>query len=540
MSGVSANNSSLQADQGDHSAQASSEPIYRADPDFLNEIVRSKEPPVYVDRSTGETVTKGKLVGGIPYTNPRPDKPSITIRNPATGEQSSSDNADHVFSQQSISKPLAMAEAVGKAGSPQAYTQLIATKPSGRPYNSRDLLPDGRPYNSSVNTGAIGTWNVIGAKTPLGHDPLNPYQQSLRAATGNPGIHPNTQMALGEYNERPSEYEDSNNQKIVKTQAEPGGLLDKAAPTGKVFSAADRQRLGDQAFLNYCLACSEGVNTKDLAAMGAMFENHGALVDPVAGSTKVLDPRVADFVSRNTVMTGSYDEAGEALIKHHAPVKSGVEGGMMGTVETADGRKFGVGAYHPDLNAAGNSGASQKYLQSISQKRIALPGEEGAYQEKGHSLTSTSPGEFGESPHEMDARLKNATMPQTASAIEQALQQRSAGNKAYYMKEPTPYSEAKNKNLMLGGEKLLTAPDSEGKLKDYVLAPSTHQLNKIRVLGAIGPAGEAMEMSGRKMPGSWPEDGSNDLHQEGLSDKPSSDEPTAAGKVGEKLPGGRL
>ena len=482
---ISSNHAASSATGEDVHEQAPTKPFYELTDALLDEVVRKSTPPEYQAPGSDTVETKGKLVGGIPHTNPDPAMASLALVQPHTGQRFASGMADmHAFSGQSIFKAPNTAYAVQKAGSPSAFNQVIGVEPSGRPYNSRDLMKDGRPYNSSVNTGAIGTWALNVAKTPEGEKPFAGFLSLLRKATDNPDLQPNLDMAVGEDAEPAADGGPNNNRVIAQAMAEPGGLIDRAAPKGTTFTQADRNRIAETARQYYNSQSSIPIKTPELANLAATLENRGTLVREDGGEpVKVMEPHVADFVNRNNAMTGSYDESGKVFVKHHAPVKSGVEGGLMGTVETANGLKLGAGAYHPHLNAAGNSDAGQKMLHTLSQLNLTtVPDQRGA---GGHGpLQQMQPHALGESAYEMDNRLKDLTTPETHGAIRQALAERNPDRTGYYMKQPTAYSEAKNKNIMVGAEPLLTAQDNNGDLKQYVLASSDHQLQKIRVLDA--------------------------------------------------------
>ncbi|MEB3199345.1 MAG: glutaminase [Synechococcaceae cyanobacterium] len=66
---------------------------------------------------------------------------------------------------QSVSKPLSYAYALDRLGE-ASTAEHIGDEPSGRPFNSLDLLPDGRPFNACVNAGAILVAGLIAAAHP--------------------------------------------------------------------------------------------------------------------------------------------------------------------------------------------------------------------------------------------------------------------------------------------------------------------------------------------------------------------------------------
>ncbi|MEA3119726.1 MAG: glutaminase, partial [Paraburkholderia sp.] len=178
---------------------------YEVTPKLLEDIIASRRSPV----------GKGKPVEGIPYTNPDPEKRSITVMNARTGQLVCVGDMNHRFSQQSMSKPTAMALAMKLMGGDDSrYRQFVGVEASGRPYNAHDLLPDGRPFNSSVNMGALATWVLIMAHTPQGEDPFKLFLNEMKSMTNNPNLDFNEKMAHGQFAHRP-EGEKSGNQKLL-------------------------------------------------------------------------------------------------------------------------------------------------------------------------------------------------------------------------------------------------------------------------------------------------------------------------------------
>lgn len=103
----------------------------------------------------------------------------------------------------------------------------------------------------------------------------------------------------------------------------------------------------------------EGYTKRDLALMGATFANAG--VHPVTGQRVVT----AD-VARQTlaVMTGCgmYDAAGQWLTSVGIPAKSGVAGGLLGSLPG----QLGIGVVSPRLDEHGNSVRGVKLFQRLS------------------------------------------------------------------------------------------------------------------------------------------------------------------------------
>jgi len=109
----------------------------------------------------------------------------------------------------------------------------------------------------------------------------------------------------------------------------------------------------------YTRQCSVNVNAKDLAAMAATLANGGT--NPVT-KKKVLDPAHVPGVLSVMATAGLYDDTGKWLFHTGLPAKSGVGGGI---IAVAPG-KFGIAAFSPPLDAAGNSVRAQKAIADVS------------------------------------------------------------------------------------------------------------------------------------------------------------------------------
>src|SRR6187200_2967881 len=109
----------------------------------------------------------------------------------------------------------------------------------------------------------------------------------------------------------------------------------------------------------YTRQCSIGVNAKDLATMAATLAAAGK--NPVTGK-QVLDAAKVAGVLAVMATAGLYDESGKWLYHTGLPAKSGVGGGII----AVSPGKFGIAAFSPPLDAAGNSVRSQKAITDVS------------------------------------------------------------------------------------------------------------------------------------------------------------------------------
>src|SRR5699024_11574011 len=83
------------------------------------------------------------------------------------------------------------------------------------------------------------------------------------------------------------------------------------------------------AVMTYTLQCSTKVNVKDLAVISATLANGGT--QPVTGA-KILDPDVCRLTQAVMSSAGLYAGAGRWMAEVGIPAKSGVSGGLLGSL----------------------------------------------------------------------------------------------------------------------------------------------------------------------------------------------------------------
>jgi glutaminase len=111
----------------------------------------------------------------------------------------------------------------------------------------------------------------------------------------------------------------------------------------------------------YTKQCAVEMNCVDLAKIGAVFANDG--LDPESGK-QLISRDVARICKTFMVTCGMYNSSGEFAIKVGIPAKSGVSGGIMGSVPG----RCGIGIFGPALDEVGNSFAGVKLLEGLSAK----------------------------------------------------------------------------------------------------------------------------------------------------------------------------
>jgi glutaminase len=116
----------------------------------------------------------------------------------------------------------------------------------------------------------------------------------------------------------------------------------------------------------YTRQCSINVSAKDLATMAATLANGGK--NPVTKKQVIAAEHVPQILAVMAT-AGLYDDSGIWLYRVGLPAKSGVGGGI---IAVAPG-KFGIGAFSPPLDAAGNSVRAQRSIQEVSEALGANP-----------------------------------------------------------------------------------------------------------------------------------------------------------------------
>jgi glutaminase len=240
-----------------------------------------------------------------------------------------------LFSIQSISKVFTMAQVMQESGGQQVENS-VGVDATGAVFNSIEAIEKykGHEMNALVNPGAIATTSMVkGANA----DAI--WAKII-------GIH-------SDFAGRPLEV----NQEVYKSEADTNqrnqaiGMLMYAYGLIKENPA--------QATDLYTRQCSINVNAKDLATMAATLANGGT--NPVT-KKKVIDSNHVSGILAVMATAGLYDDSGKWLFHTGLPAKSGVGGGII----AVSPGKFGIAAFSPPLDAAGNSVRAQKAIADVS------------------------------------------------------------------------------------------------------------------------------------------------------------------------------
>lgn len=253
------------------------------------------------------------------------------------GDVVTAGDVDHPFSIQSVSKPFVMAMVMQEQGI-DAVQQKIGVEPTGMPFNSIIAieLNKQRAINPLVNAGAIAAVSMLKAA-----DPAQRWAKIERGFNDFAG-------------EELSVLED-----VYTSEAESNFRNVSIA-----YLLYNYERLYSdplEAVDVYTRQCSVGVNTAQLAMMGATLANGG--VNPKTGKTLIKSEYVDEVLSV-MMMAGFYDESGLWSYEVGLPGKTGVGGGIVVVVPG----QMAIAAFSPRLNEAGNSVRAMGAIKYIAEQ----------------------------------------------------------------------------------------------------------------------------------------------------------------------------
>ncbi|GAA3193293.1 glutaminase A [Actinocorallia longicatena] len=238
------------------------------------------------------------------------------------------------FTIQSVSKPFVYALALQDRGM-ERVLQQVGVEPTGDAFNAVRLEPEtGRPYNPMVNAGAIVTSSLVDGADAEAR--LDRILAGLSAFAGRP-------LAV--------------DHKVLVSEAATG---DRNRALAYLMHGAGSLRCDvDDSLTVYFAQCSTLVTTRDLAVMTATLAGGG--VNPITGQQVVSVEAAAGAL---TVMAtcGTYDYAGEWLMRAGLPAKSGVSGGLIAALPS----QLGLGVFSPPLDPRGNSVRGVAACQELS------------------------------------------------------------------------------------------------------------------------------------------------------------------------------
>ena len=239
---------------------------------------------------------------------------------------------------QSISKVASLGLALNICGEEMVFSK-VGVEPSADPFNSimrLEMRAPHRPQNPLINSGAILVLSLLPFSDST--ERLEAVLDTMRRMSGNEGLRVNEAVAA-------SEKDTSDRNRSLGYFLRSVEAMD-----------GDVENILDSYFRQCAIECS----VEDLAAMGATLACGG--VNPLTGE-QVFPERTA-LILRALMMTcGLYDGSGDFAVRVGFPAKSGVGGGIMGSVPA----RAGVAVVGPALDKRGNSIGGVRTLEMLSE-----------------------------------------------------------------------------------------------------------------------------------------------------------------------------
>jgi len=289
-----------------------------------------------------EGVSEGKNADYIPALAKVPSKLFGIALVTSDGKLHAVGDADALFSIQSISKVFTMARVIQDQGE-HRIEDTVGVDATGQAFNSIIAIEQykGRQMNPLVNPGVIATTGMVAGKTDA-----EKWARILET-------HDDFAGRKLEVNQEVYSSEAATNQRnqAIAALMSAYGLIQN-----------DPKVVTDI----YTRQCSLNVSAKDLAQMAATLANGGK--NPVT-KKQVIAPEHVPGILAVMATAGLYDDSGIWLFHVGLPAKSGVGGGI---IAVAPGR-FGIAAFSPPLDAAGNSVRAQRAIRWIVEQLHANP-----------------------------------------------------------------------------------------------------------------------------------------------------------------------
>lgn len=247
-------------------------------------------------------------------------------------------DTEYKFGIESVSKvPTAILAMIQHT--PAGVLRQIGADATGLPFNSvfAILLENDHPSTPLVNAGAITACSMV---APQG-DPEEKWKAITKNITDLCGSAPELIDELYE-----SETATNFNNRAIS------------------WLLKNYNRIYDEVDMSldlYTRQCSLGITSSQLAVMGATIANGG--LNPVT-KVQVFDKEISPKITTMIATVGFYQHTGDWLYTSGIPAKTGVGGGVMGVMPGL----FGIAAFAPPLDDAGNSVKAQAAIKAFMQK----------------------------------------------------------------------------------------------------------------------------------------------------------------------------
>ena len=285
-----------------------------------------------------KTNTDGKNADYIPYLaniNKNLFGISICLLN---GQTIQLGDTEYKFGIESVSKVHTTILVLRQYGA-QQLLEKIGADATGLPFNSifAILLENDHPSTPLVNAGAIAACSMV---KPIA-DPENKWKAIVDNITDLCGSAP---QLIDELYKSESDT-NFNNRSIT-------------------WLLKNYNRIYDDPTMSldlYTRQCSLGITATQLSICGATIANNGT--NPVTRK-QIFDTALSPKITSLIATVGFYEHTGDWLYTSGIPAKTGVGGGVMGTLPGL----FGIAAFAPPIDNAGNSVKAQLAIKHIMNK----------------------------------------------------------------------------------------------------------------------------------------------------------------------------
>ncbi|OFP37011.1 glutaminase [Corynebacterium sp. HMSC071B10] len=264
-----------------------------------------------------------------------PDKLGVALCT-TSGNLYSVGDDDYEFTIQSISKPFVYALALEELGAAEVH-KYVGVEPSGEAFNAISLEEGThRPANPMINAGAIAVNQLI-----------NGAESSVKARV----------EKIRAFFSKLAGRELSIDEALVESEISTAHRNLAIAHLLREFGMVQDQ--AHDAIESYTQQCAVLVTVRDLATMAATLANGG--VQPITGE-RVCSAAAARITQAVMTSAGMYDGSGRWMVNVGIPAKSGVAGGLIGTMPG----QLGLASLSPRLNEQGNSVRGVKIFREMS------------------------------------------------------------------------------------------------------------------------------------------------------------------------------
>lgn len=282
--------------------------------------------------------TGGKNADYIPYLANIDSKLfglSICLMN---GQTINIGDTDYRFGIESVSKVHTAILILRQYGA-QKVLDMIGADATGLPFNSiiAILLENDHPSTPLVNAGAISACSMV---QPVGNSDKK-WDAIVQNVTELCGSAPQLIDELYK-SETATNF---NNRSIAWLLKNYNRIYDDP----------------DMSLDLYTRQCSLGITAAQLSVCGATIANDG--LNPVS-KKQIFDGSLSPKITSLIATVGFYEHTGDWLYTSGIPAKTGVGGGVMGVMPGL----FGISAFAPPIDSAGNSVKAQLAIKYIMNK----------------------------------------------------------------------------------------------------------------------------------------------------------------------------